>query len=132
MKFYVASSFRNLQTVRHVSEKLINRGFQLTYDWTRNEGVSTIEQLGEIGRQEIQAVTEADFVIVILPAGKGSHVELGIALGRGKKVYLYSPNEEVKDVEMTSTFYHVPEVRKCFGTIDELVETVVEAVSFNG
>ena len=68
---------------------------------------------------------EADFIIVILPAGKGSHIELGITLGLEKRIYLYSPNDEVNKFETTSTFYHLSEVHKCIGTIEELVEKVI-------
>lgn len=41
-KFYVASSFKNIDTVRFISKQLINKGYIQTYDWTKNEGVSTI------------------------------------------------------------------------------------------
>jgi len=124
MKFYVASSFRNTDMVRYVSKKLNDRGFIQTYDWTQNEANLTIERLKEIGQQEKQAVMEADFVIVLLPAGKGSHVELGIALGCGKKVYLYSPDNEVNNLEMTSTFYHLNEVDVFIGTVEGLIDYV--------
>nr|WP_144921004.1 group-specific protein [Paenibacillus bovis] len=123
-KFYVASSFKNINEVRLVSNLLKEKGFIQTYDWTRNERASTIEDLREIGIQELNAVKEADFIIVLLPAGKGSHIELGIALGQGKRIYLHSPNNEVNNVDTTSTFYHVPEVQKCNGTIEELIEFV--------
>ena len=120
MKFYIASSFQNKDRVRYVSEKLKNKGYIHTYDWT-NESASTIEELVVIGQKEKNAVIKSDFIIVILPAGKGSHIELGIALGQGKKVYLYSPNMDINHFDTTSTFYHLPEVEKCIGTVDELV-----------
>lgn len=129
MKFYIASSFKNIDTVRYVSEKLIRKGFIHTYDWTQNERDLTIEQLREIGQKEKTAVIEADFIIVLLPAGKGSHIELGIAIGQGKRTYLYSPNNEVNNLATTSTFYHLPEVEKCFGSIDELVDMVASSKS---
>lgn len=124
-KFYVASSFKNIEVVRLVSDRLKEEGFIQTYDWTRNERASTIEDLKIIGLKEKDAVMEADFVIVLLPAGKGSHIELGIALGLEKRIYLYSPNDEVNQYETTSTFYHLPEVHKCIGTIEEFVEKVM-------
>lgn len=124
MKFYIASSFKNIETVRYVSDKLKTIGLTQTYDWTQNGQVTTIEQLKEIGQKEKDAVAEADFIVVILPAGKGSHIELGIALGQGKRVYLYSPDDEVNHVEKTSTFYHLPEVKKCIGTIKDLVDMI--------
>ena len=62
--------------------------------------------------------------VVLLPAGKGSHIELGIALGNGKTIYLYSPNQDIDNIQTTSTFYHLPEVLKCIGSLDELVEMI--------
>ncbi len=123
-KFYVASSFKNIDTVRSVSKQLINKGYIQTYDWTKNEKASTLKDLKDIGQLEKSAVMEADFLIVILPAGKGSHIELGIALGQGKRIYVYSPSNEVNNVETTSTFYHVPEVKTIIGSIDDIVEIV--------
>lgn len=125
-RFYVASSFKNIETVRFISKQLRDMGYIHTYDWTKNERTSTIEELKEIGIQEVKAVKESDFIIVLMPAGKGSHIELGIALGQGKRIYLYSPNNEVNDIETTSTFYHLPEVQKCIGTVEKLLETVTK------
>ncbi|MBA4535932.1 nucleoside 2-deoxyribosyltransferase [Bacillus aquiflavi] len=123
-KFYVASSFQDKETVRYVNQYLKDKGFTHTYDWTQNERASTFENLKSIGHQERNAVLESDFIIVILPAGKGSHIKLGIALGQGKKIYLYSPDGEVNNFDTTSTFYHLPEVSKSFGTIENLLEKV--------
>ncbi|MGM7684869.1 nucleoside 2-deoxyribosyltransferase [Cytobacillus sp. Hm23] len=124
MKFYIASSFKNIERVKYVSEKLIAKGYTQTYDWTKNNRASTIDQLRHIGQKEKDAVCEADFLVVLFPAGKGSHVELGIALGRGKKVYLYSENEDINDFETTTTFYHLNGIEKCIGTIDDLIRLV--------
>ncbi|WP_449539733.1 nucleoside 2-deoxyribosyltransferase [Ferdinandcohnia sp. Marseille-Q9671] len=124
MKFYIASSLNNKVNVRYVSKRLKEKGFIHTYDWTQNENVTTLEELREIGQKETNAVLEADFVVVLFPAGKGSHTELGIAIGNRKKVYLYSTNNEIDNLETTSTFYHLPEIQKCFGTLDELVDLI--------
>jgi hypothetical protein len=126
-KFYVASSFQNVDIVRFVSGQLKKMGYVHTYDWTKNKRASTIEDLKEIGQEEKIAVMAADFLIVLLPAGKGSHIELGIALGQGKKIYLYSDNNEVRNFEITSTFYHLPEVDIVIGTIDELLNKVTNS-----
>ncbi|CAM3067437.1 nucleoside 2-deoxyribosyltransferase [Filibacter tadaridae] len=128
-KFYVASSFRNLESVRYVADHLKNKGYIQTYDWTQNakakrEQTFTVEDLRDIGEKEKNAVLESDFIVILLPGGKGTHIELGIALGQGKRTFLYSPNEEVKNFETTSTFYHLAEVEKCYGTLDELLELV--------
>lgn len=124
MKFYIASSFQNIDSVKYVSEVLKNKGYIHTYDWTKNERASTIDKLQAIGQEEKNGVLNADILVVLLPAGKGSHIEFGIALGQGKKVFLYSPNEDVRDLETTSTFYHLPEVEIVIGTIDELIDVI--------
>ncbi|WP_141505732.1 nucleoside 2-deoxyribosyltransferase [Paenibacillus luteus] len=124
MKFYVASSFKNVEVVREVARKLRDRGFTQTYDWTENKDVTTYEQLRDIGEKEKEAIIESDCMVVIYPAGKGSHVELGIALGLGKKIYLYSPDNEINNFNNTSTFYHLREVEKCSGTIEGLISKI--------
>ena len=121
MKFYVASSFINKEQVRYVNQKLIDFGFIHTYDWTKNNRASTLSELENIGVKEKNAVIDSDFVVILLPGGKGSHIELGLALASDKKVFLYSPNDEINDVLLTSTFYHLPEVEKVIGTLDDLV-----------
>ncbi len=124
MKFYIASSFKNIDSVSYVSEKLKSKGHIHTYDWTKNENVLTVQELKEIGEKEKAAVLEADLFVMLLPAGKGSHVELGLAIGNGKKAYVYSPTDEVFKTENTTTFYHLPEVELFVGTLDALVEEV--------
>lgn len=128
-KFYIASSFKNIDSVRYVSEILVNKGYVLTYDWTKNERASSLDALIEIGQRELTGVKDEDFLIVLQPAGKGSHIELGIALGQGKTIFLYSPEKEIEDLKTTCTFYHLPEVKKCVGNLNELIELVTKAVT---
>ncbi|MDR6549879.1 nucleoside 2-deoxyribosyltransferase [Paenibacillus qinlingensis] len=121
MKFYIASSFRNIDNVREVADKLKSRGFRQTYDWTMQAPTTTLQELAEIGQNEMRAVLEADVFIIMLPAGKGSHVEMGLALGAKKTILLYSPTSELNDIEKTSTFYQLPEVHRIMGSIEDLV-----------
>ncbi|MBA2176216.1 group-specific protein [Halobacillus locisalis] len=127
-KFYVASSFKNIERVRYVSGELIKKGFIQTYDWTENERASSFEKLKQIGTKEKVAVEKADFVIILLPAGKGSHIEMGMALAGGKRIFLHSPNNEFNQFETTSTFYHLPEVIKSNGDISDLLYLVTSSV----
>lgn len=129
MKFYVASSFQNKEIVRVVSEKLMNNGWHHTYDWTQNNRACSLEALQKIGMLEKQAVADSDVVIVILPGGKGSHIELGMAIAWQKKTFLYSPNFEAMDMETTSTFYHLPEVQICTGSVEELISTIIRSTT---
>jgi nucleoside 2-deoxyribosyltransferase len=125
MKFYIASSFTNKEAVRTLASCLVKEGFTQTYDWTKNDRAATFEELSRIGEEEKYAVMSADFFVMLLPAGKGSHVELGIALGLGKRVYIYSPDDEMNNFETTATFYHLEKVKKFVGTFESFVEQLI-------
>ena len=129
MKFYVASSFQNKEIVRIVSEKLMKNGWHHTYDWTQNNRACSLEALQKIGMLEKQAVAESDVVIVILPGGKGNHIERGIAIAWQKRTFLYSPNFDSLDMETTSTFYHLPEVQICAGSVEELISHILSSTN---
>lgn len=124
-KFYIASSLKNKENVRFLSTALINEGFTNTYDWTLNENVTSIDQLRDIGSKELEAVMKSDFVVILFPAGKGSHVEMGIALGNGIHTYVYSSSEEIFDLKATTTFYHLDEVSKYSGSIDDFIHIII-------
>jgi hypothetical protein len=81
--------------------------------------------LARIGEEEKSAVILADFFVLLLPGGKGSHVELSIALALGKRVYIYSPEDEVNDFAKATTFYHVSNVKRFTGSIEEFVEKLI-------
>lgn len=126
MKFYIASSFNNIEQVRQLSNELKLRGYIHSYDWTQNERANSFEALSTIGEKEKEAVINSDFLVILLPAGKGSHIELGIALGLGKRIYLYSPTNEIYEYDKTSTFYHIEGVDKFVGTFDSFTQYLME------
>ncbi|RIV10367.1 group-specific protein, partial [Priestia flexa] len=77
------------------------------------------QELKEIGQCEKDGVQRADLFILILPGGKGSHIEMGMAIAFEKKVYLYSENSGLNDFQNTSAFYHLDRVDKFMGTLEE-------------
>lgn len=126
MNFYIASGLKNKENVQYVAAHLKASGLTHTYDWTQNGRSDSFEELKIIGEAERKGVLDADFLIVLLPGGKGTHVELGIALGQSKRVYLYSPNEDINNLSMTSTFYFLDEVKPFIGSIDDFINMVTE------
>ena len=129
MKFYIASSFANQEMVKRLSRMLIEQGHEQTYDWTLNSRAENAEALAAIGQLEKAAVLEAEMFFILLPAGKGSHIELGLALATEKKVYLLSEEDTVYDFSATTTFYHLPEVERVIGTLDDLVGIVAQTIN---
>ena len=131
-RFYVASSFSNIVNVRCLAQTLECKGYINTYDWTQNASARdanpvTLADLCSIGQHEKDAALSADVVVILLPGGKSTHVELGIAIARGKRTILHSPDDFINNLETTSTFYHLPELEKCYGSLDDLVDMIVGA-----
>lgn len=127
MKFYIASRFTNQELVKKLSCHLTKFGHEQTYDWTQNIRAESFEDLSAIGQLEKNAVSDCDAFFILLPGGKGSHIELGLALAGEKKVYLFSESDVFSDVSASTTFYHLPEVERVIGNLEDLVEIVVAA-----
>lgn len=110
MRFYVASRLENADVVRDVRDKMLKEGHALTYDWTIAGSVrGDLAKLREVAEAETRGVAEADILILLLPGGRGAHVELGIALGCKKPVVIWS--EDLMPLgagKETSAFYHHP------------------------
>ena len=62
------------------------------------------------GVTDVSAVLEADFLVVLLPGGRGTHTEMGVALGVGKQVYLVGTDLELATDPVA--FYHHPRVTR--------------------
>ena len=94
MKFYIASSLKNYAQVRDLSRRLKDGGWEHTYDWTKHcsaHGPASeidLTALKSIGRHEYKGILKSDVVIILTPQGRGTHVELGMAIALNKKVYL--------------------------------------------
>jgi nucleoside 2-deoxyribosyltransferase len=125
-KFYIASRLENAETVRVLAKLLEERGWSLTYDWTKLGPVRD-DRLPDVAKAEITGVEWADVLILLLPGGRGAHVELGIALARGKKVLITSPTTDPFTLtEATSAFYWAPNVRRLSHTCySEIVEAAL-------
>lgn len=123
MKFYLASGLENRKLVQYVRDRLLQAGHHQTYDWTKNERATTEATLRDIGTAEWKAVMESDVVLVLLPGGKGTHTELGIALGMQKEIHLYS--KEKIDPATATTFYYVDGIQHHNGSIDSFIDAIV-------
>lgn len=110
MSFYVASGLANIPTVRKVIKRcLAIGGFgELTYDWTTHGGVygQGEEVYQSLANVELRAVLRADYVFVVLPGGRGTHVELGAALASGKTITLL--RSAVETADKFCVFHHHP------------------------
>ncbi|HOS18922.1 MAG TPA: group-specific protein, partial [Clostridia bacterium] len=82
MRFYVASGLENKDRVKRVLDKIAARGHTISYDWTLHGDVRGRgeEVLNTVAGNETFAVIDASCVLLLLPGGRGTHTELGLAL----------------------------------------------------
>lgn len=128
MNFYISSRLNNIDQVRHVANLLKGNGWTHTYDWTDFDLSSedNPDSLRIIGERECDGVKAADIVIVITPQGRGTHIELGMAIALGKRVYIYHIDDSYfKCDDNTCAFYWLPQVKQLTGKIDTAIEVIL-------
>jgi len=112
--FYIATGLDNAEQANTVASELAARGHSLTYDWTAHGSVQGRgdDVMRAVAKKEAQGILDADVLVALLPGGRGTHTEIGIALGACKPVILYVPDPEMvdnnKDTPRTCAFYFHP------------------------
>ena len=116
MNVYVTGSLRN-ENIPRISERLRQAGHIVFDDWfaagpiaddswkkyEQERGHSYLQALeGHAARHVFEFdrthLTLADTVVLVLPAGKSAHLELGWAIGKGKRGYVLLDSPDRWDV----------------------------------
>ena len=98
--------------------------WKITYDWTTHGSVkhTTTEILGHVAENEINGVTSANIVIVLLPGGHGTHTELGAAIATNKHIIMYSEDPSTfLPGDKTCAFYQHHLVTTVSGNLENLL-----------
>jgi Putative periplasmic protein kinase ArgK and related GTPases of G3E family len=125
MTFYIASRLKNAAQVKRLAGLLKGMGWEHTYDWTVLDSTKKIdiETLKAIGQNEYDGVKNADIVIVLTPEGRGTHVELGMAIALNKIVYIcHEDNTYFQCDDNTCAFYWLANVNHFTGDIEALAK----------
>ena len=126
MKFYIGSGFKNCELVNYYSKVLQENGWEHTYNWTKNiSNNPTVEDLIKYSKLEQNAIIDADVIIILLPAGRGTHIELGMALALNKKIFLCSASEDEFSIENTVNFYQLPQIKRVVGNADDNIKQII-------
>lgn len=125
MKFYVASKLENQKRVAKLIAGLEAIGWECTYDWTTHGSVATTpDKWGTVAEGELSGVREADVVIVWMPGGRGTHVELGAALALNKLMLMVGSDIDLQDgYDYDCVFHHHPSIIRF--DADEYTETAL-------
>ena len=138
--FFVASRWRNKDTVLELAKKTREKGKNM-YTFIETDGEEyelrkyekslepdkfmqhfesrnwqTDKAVREVFHVDLSAMKEAKAVILLLPAGKSAHIEIGIAYGLGKECILIG---EQKEAESSYCIFE-----KVFPTIDDFIASL--------
>lgn len=126
MKFYVGSGMKNCELVNYYAKILKENGWNQTYNWVENVNADvSIEDMTEYAKLESKGIVDSDVVVILLPAGRGAHIELGMALALNKKVFLCSATKDEFSIENTVAFYGLPNIVQLVGTADENIKKII-------
>lgn len=127
MKFYIASRFGLREKVRVIYQRIQQKGYQISSDWTTHKPVKPYSQNPEISKEyavdDIQGVRDCDvFVLLSDQAGTGMYAELGAAilsnLEHGKPdIYV------IGEYNDRSMFFFHPAVKRR-ETLDQVLDEV--------
>jgi len=118
-QYFIASRWRNKDSVLELTRKLREKG-ENVYCFIESEAsqkyvevlhkdtgkqmeiLEAIEnwredpRVKELFKGDMNALRESEAVILLLPAGKSSHIEAGVAYGFGKKLILIGEQKETE------------------------------------
>ena len=126
MKFYVGSGMKNCELVNDYAKLLKENGWEQTHDWVKNisNDISKDDMI-KYASLVSQGIVDADVVIILLPAGRGAHIELGMSLALNKKIFLCSTTEDDFSIENTVAFYELPKITQLVGNADDNVPKIL-------
>jgi Nucleoside 2-deoxyribosyltransferase len=108
--FYLATRIDRSEQATVLSKALEAHGWQRTFAWSDTER-GRVETREATAVAELEGVRDADVLIVLLPGGYGTHVEIGAALALGKPVILHAPDLETLDTPYPCVFHYHPGIK---------------------
>lgn len=128
-KIYIGSKFKNANKVNELTNAFEKLDVINAYNWAANiKKKETKEDLIDFAKKEMNAIKDADDVIFLLPLGKGSHIELGMALAYNKKIYLVSNDKNDFD-NNTVNFYEMDGIKKVVVSDEKLISSIIDCVT---
>ncbi len=116
-RFYLATRKDRAAEANAISDALSPHGWERTLTWSDQQGAGRAAH-AELAQAELRAVSEADVLIVMLPGGYGTHVEIGAALALGKPVIIHAPDRQTLEMPYPCVFHYHPGVKLLVGALD--------------
>ena len=132
LRYYLATKVENWNFANEVADMLTGAGWVQVYRWTSHGNNGNVEHLGdkvkkEVAETETNGVKDADVLLVLAPGGRGTHVEIGIALGNNKPIFIWAEKEkDLKSADgQITTFYYHSLVTRCVCKKEDLIKNAL-------
>lgn len=126
-KFYIATSLKRIKEHNILRDALLNKDWKITYDWTLHGSVkkTSYEKLKDVGLKMIKGVFDSDVIIVLLPGGKGTHTELGMAIAKNKNIIIHAVSSKYFSLcDDTIAFYHRENILQLTCPLIEIIDVL--------
>jgi len=107
-QFYLSTRKDRLDQAALLLDALKGSGWAQTFAWTDQD--PDPGAYADIAQAELAGVRQADVLIVLLPGGFGTHVEIGAALALGKPVIIHAPDRKTLETPYPCVFHYHPMV----------------------
>jgi nucleoside 2-deoxyribosyltransferase len=105
-QFYLSTRKDRLDQAAALLDALKKNGWKQTFAWTDQD--TQAAGYTAIAEAELAGVREADVLIVLLPGGFGTHVEIGAALALGKPIIIHAPDRKTLETPYACVFHYHP------------------------
>jgi nucleoside 2-deoxyribosyltransferase len=105
--FYLSTKKDRLEQAGPLLDALKAKGWKRTFAWT-DEGPCDAAEYAKIAQAELSGVQQADALIVLLPGGFGTHVEIGAALALRKPIIIHAPDHKTLETPYACVFHYHP------------------------
>jgi nucleoside 2-deoxyribosyltransferase len=108
-RFYFSTKKTRLPEAAKLLEALTAEGWKRTFVWTDRDAGR--KHYPDLAQRELAGIRDADVVVVLLPGGFGTHVEIGAALALGKPILLHSTDRKTLNDPYPCPFHYHPTIK---------------------
>jgi nucleoside 2-deoxyribosyltransferase len=108
-RFYLATKKDRIEEAKPLLDALGAEGWERTFAWSEDDSKGTPE-FARLACAELAGVRAADVLVVLLPGGYGTHVEIGAALALDKAVVIHSRDRQTLETPYPCVFHYHPSV----------------------
>jgi nucleoside 2-deoxyribosyltransferase len=110
-RLYISTGWGNRAEAQRAALLAEAQGWEITYKWWTHHERDFDHRADRmrIATAEWEAIVTSRAVLVILPGGRGTHVELGMALAQGRPVVMVAKRQQLLENGAACAFHDLAE-----------------------